>query len=172
MYCVVTGWCNDWNYTLKKWNEMFSNENAEEFEEFSVAFDYFQQMESNQVGDAGVYVELYKDGEDGNESLFVCVNNIIGEPKETCCMNFHAMVGKAIEYGLDIHVRGNMLEFVKYCIDEDNLAVALHVLNGVNANYADYYSYDYSMGTLESIEPIKRTQDIIDIYGYDFLKEV
>lgn len=78
---------------------------------------------------------------------------------------------KAMKYGLDVHSRENMLNSAKYNIDEDNLNLAIHILNGVNETYAEYYAYDYSMGTLESITPIEDLEDIINLYGNDWLKD-
>ena len=47
-------------------------------------------------------------------------------------------------------------------IENDNLFLAIHILQGINDEQADYYDYDYCMGTLETPTPIKTKDDLID----------
>ena len=47
-------------------------------------------------------------------------------------------------------------------INNDNLFLAIHILQGINENQADYYSYDYCMGTLETPTAIETKEDLKD----------
>jgi len=45
-------------------------------------------------------------------------------------------------------------------INNDNLFLAIHILQGINEKQADYYSYDYCMGTLETPTAIETKEDL------------
>ena len=47
-------------------------------------------------------------------------------------------------------------------INNDNLFLAIHILQGINDEQADYYDYDYCMGTLEIPTPIKTKDDLVN----------
>jgi hypothetical protein len=49
-----------------------------------------------------------------------------------------------------IHTKEDILDMVKSCINKDSLLLAAHLLNTIIEDDAEYYSYDYSMGTLET----------------------
>lgn len=59
--------------------------------------------------------------------------------------------------------RDIILDFAINQIQNDRLFLARHVLDAVDKEYADFYSYDMSMGTLET--PIAITS-IEDLYDY------
>ncbi len=59
--------------------------------------------------------------------------------------------------------RDIILDFAINQIKNDRLFLARHVLDAVDNEYADFYSYDMSMGTLET--PIAITS-IDDLYDY------
>ena len=59
--------------------------------------------------------------------------------------------------------RDIILDFTINQIQNDRLFLARHVLDAVDNEYADFYSYDMSMGTLET--PIAITS-IDDLYDY------
>ena len=63
----------------------------------------------------------------------------------------------------------NLLEFAKTKIDDDNVFMALHVLNAVynNKQDTDIYMYDYSMGTLETPTPIVDKEDLEPYIDFD-----
>ena len=63
----------------------------------------------------------------------------------------------------DIVSRDIILDFAINQIMNDRLFLARHVLDAVDNEYADFYSYDMSMGTLET--PIAITS-IDDLYDY------
>lgn len=60
----------------------------------------------------------------------------------------------------DIHSYEDMKDFAKYQIDNDNLYFALHILNGINDNSAEWYLYDYTMGTMDCVYGITCKDDI------------
>lgn len=47
-------------------------------------------------------------------------------------------------------------------INNDNLFLAIHILQGINEKQAYYYSYDYCMGTLETPTAIETKEDLKD----------
>ena len=53
-------------------------------------------------------------------------------------------------------------DYAKYQIDNDNYFLALHVLQALNDDTtgAEYFDYDYSMGTLETPTPINSKEDV------------
>jgi hypothetical protein len=59
--------------------------------------------------------------------------------------------------------RDIILDFAINQIQNDRLFLARHILDAVDKNYADFYSYDMSMGTLETPTAI---EDIEDLYDY------
>ena len=70
----------------------------------------------------------------------------------------------------DIISRDSLKDFVIYQIEEDRLFLARHILDAIDNTYADdkgeyaeWYSYDTTMGTLEAPTAI---YDINDLYDY------
>lgn len=55
-----------------------------------------------------------------------------------------------LENADDVHTYEDMIDFAKSKIDDGNLFVAIHILQAINEETAEYYRYDYCMGTLES----------------------
>ena len=51
-------------------------------------------------------------------------------------------------------------EFAIDNIKNDNLFIAIHILQALQENETEYYSYDYSMGTLETPTPIEDLEDL------------
>lgn len=47
-------------------------------------------------------------------------------------------------------------------IQNDRLFLARHILDAVDKEYADFYSYDMSMGTLETPTAITSIEDLYD----------
>lgn len=52
--------------------------------------------------------------------------------------------------------------FIKQKIDEDMLFLALHLLEAIKEHPAEYYDYDYSMGTLDTPCPLTTLEDLED----------
>ena len=55
-------------------------------------------------------------------------------------------------------------DFIKLQIDEDNIFLAYHIIKAIWEDEtpfsSDYYSYDYSMGTLDKPVPIFQLEDL------------
>lgn len=58
--------------------------------------------------------------------------------------------------------RDVILDYVIYQIQNDRLYLAHHVLDAVDTDYADWYNYDASMGTLETPTPVDNVNDLYD----------
>ncbi len=52
--------------------------------------------------------------------------------------------------------------FAKENIDKDNLFLSVHILKAIEDNPADYYDYDYCMGTLDTPSPLLNVSDLED----------
>ena len=48
----------------------------------------------------------------------------------------------------DIKTYKQLKEFAVSKIEEDNLLVAIHILDAINSDSEEWYIYDYCMGTL------------------------
>ncbi len=53
-------------------------------------------------------------------------------------------------------------EFAIKQINEDMLFLAIHILEALHNSPADYYDYDYCMGTLDTPTPLTRSFDLED----------
>ena len=58
--------------------------------------------------------------------------------------------------------RDIIIDFAINQIKNDRLFLARHVLDAVDNEYADFYSYDMSMGTLETPMAITSIDDLYD----------
>lgn len=67
-----------------------------------------------------------------------------------------------------ITTREELIDYVKYCIDEDFLPTAIHVLEELNNSSADYFDTDYSTGC-SVIIPIDSKEEIIRLYGNRYM---
>lgn len=60
-------------------------------------------------------------------------------------------------------------------IKDDNIFIALHILNTLNDDQEDYYNYDASMGTLDTVAPITTKEEFINYledYNDEDIKKV
>ncbi len=74
---------------------------------------------------------------------------------------FNTAIEELMQTHNDITTYDTLKEFIKSKIEDDNLIVATHLTNELNScAYAEYYSYDYSMGTLETPTPLKDISDL------------
>lgn len=62
----------------------------------------------------------------------------------------------------EIVSRDIILDFAINQIQNDRLFLARHILDAVDKEYADFYSYDMSMGTLEMPTAITSIEDLYD----------
>lgn len=85
-------------------------------------------------------------------------------------MSFEELMDWAYENLDDITTEETLISFAKSKLDDDNLGVALHVLNAIYESDCpedSYYRYDYSMGTLETPCLITEKEDIEDLIFFD-----
>ena len=75
---------------------------------------------------------------------------------------FEEVVEKLNDECDDNHDREAMLDYSIHCIREQNLFLALHVIEALNTHDADWFRYDFSMGTLETPSPIVCKEDLED----------
>lgn len=90
--------------------------------------------------------------------------------KEFEAMNLEELVEWAYENLNDITTEDVLLDFAKSKIDDDNIYLAIHVLQAVwNSGEAfnGYYRYDYNMGTLETPTPITCKEDLEDLIDFE-----
>lgn len=70
--------------------------------------------------------------------------------KELHSMNFNDAAAKLEAEHDDVTSYEMLKEFAKNQIDNEHLFLAIHILEAINNDPADYYDYDYCMGTLET----------------------
>lgn len=78
-------------------------------------------------------------------------------------MTLDELIEWAFENFNDITTEDVLLDFAKSKIDDENIYLAIHVLQAVwNSGEAfnGYYRYDYTMGTLETPTPITCKEDL------------
>lgn len=63
----------------------------------------------------------------------------------------------------DIHTYEDMIDFTKHLLDEGNIYFAIHILKTMEDNYAEWYLYDFTMGTMETPKAITCKEDLEDI---------
>ena len=86
--------------------------------------------------------------------------------KELYTMDFNEACEKLSEQTDLITTYESLKDYAIHMIQEDHLYLALHILEAIHSSPADYYDYDYSMGTLEDPTPLTLTFDLVD-YCYD-----
>lgn len=80
-------------------------------------------------------------------------------------MSFEELMEWAYENLDDVTTEETLIEFAKNKLD-DNLGLALHILNAIYECIRPahgYYRYDYTMGTLETPTPITCSDDIDEL---------
>lgn len=85
-------------------------------------------------------------------------------------MSFEELLEWAYENVDDVHTEDYLIERAKHEIDEENLQVAIHILNAIyNSDCPDYsyYLYDRCMGTLETPTPITCKEDLEDYIDFE-----
>ena len=60
----------------------------------------------------------------------------------------------------DITTYETLKEFAKEKIEEDNLFIAIHILEALQNDVAEWYEYDYCMGTLQTPSGITEKEHI------------
>ena len=85
-------------------------------------------------------------------------------------MSFEELLEWAYENVADVHSENGLIAMAKHEIDEENLQMAVHILNAVYESDClddSYYLYDRSMGTLETPTPITCKEDLEDYIDFD-----
>ena len=82
--------------------------------------------------------------------------------KELYTMDFNDACEKLSEQTDIITTYESLKDFAIHMIQEDHLYLALHILEAIHSSPADYYDYDYSMGTLETPTALTLTFDLVD----------
>ena len=77
-------------------------------------------------------------------------------------LTFAEAVERLAEEKDQITTLEQLKDFAIHHIKNDNFYLAIHVLDAIQSNYADYYDYDYSMGTLDKPTALKTLQDLQD----------
>ena len=85
-------------------------------------------------------------------------------------MTLDELIDWAWENVHDLTTEDTLLDFAKQKLDDNNLCMALHILNAIYdsaESYNGYYLYDYGMGTLETPTPITCKEDIEHLIDFD-----
>ena len=70
--------------------------------------------------------------------------------------------------GNEICARESVLDYAIELIKDDNVWFARHILDGIDKEvYADFYLYDVTMGTLDSIVAIESTEDVEHLFDFE-----
>ena len=89
-------------------------------------------------------------------------------------MSFEELLELAYDNLDNLWAEEILLEEAKHEIDEDNLQMALHILNAIyesDCPDGSYYIYDRSMGTLETPTPITCKEDLEDYIDFELSEE-
>jgi len=76
-----------------------------------------------------------------------------------CEFDFQQKIKLLLDNG-SITSRESLIDFAKEKIDNDDLFLAIHILQAIQENDTEYYIYDYCMGTLETPSSIESENDI------------
>lgn len=79
--------------------------------------------------------------------------------KELYKMNFEQAI-EILQIDNNIVSFELLKDFAIEQIKDDNFFVAIHILSAMNDNESNYYSYDFSMGTLETPTPLETLEDL------------
>ena len=80
--------------------------------------------------------------------------------------SFEELIELAKEYS-DVTDYETLKEFAKDKIDDDHFFLAEHVIKALKEEQADYYIYDYSMGTLETPTAVTCKEDIEHLFDIE-----
>lgn len=75
------------------------------------------------------------------------------------------------EYGVnELTSEDSLIRFAKEKIDEDDLGLAIHILEAIYNSeeaYNGYYLYDYSLGTMSTPTPITCKEDLESYISFE-----
>lgn len=82
--------------------------------------------------------------------------------KELHDMNFNDAAAKLCDEHDFVTTYEILKEFAVSHINGDNLFLAIHILQALEDNPADFYAYDFCMGTLQTPTPLLTASDLED----------
>lgn len=84
-------------------------------------------------------------------------------------MNFNELMNWADKNLCEISDEETLKEYAIILLKDDNLGLALHILNAIYENQYDteWYKYDDFMGTLNTLIPITEKEDIEDLIDFE-----
>lgn len=74
---------------------------------------------------------------------------------------FDELIQQLNEERNDINDRETLKNIAKHFIDEDDMYLTKHIVDGLD-NYAEWYWYDVSMGTLDEIVALRSKGDLVN----------
>lgn len=77
--------------------------------------------------------------------------------------SFDEVIGQLNEEWDDIHTYEDMIGYAGYLLNIDNLYLAIHMLEVLRDEPADWYLYDYAMGTMETPKAITCKEVLADV---------
>lgn len=80
--------------------------------------------------------------------------------------SFEKLIELARDYS-DVTDYETLKEFAKDKIDDDHFFLVEHVIKALKEEQADYYIYDYSMGTLETPTAVNNKEDIEHLFDIE-----
>lgn len=75
-------------------------------------------------------------------------------------MEFEEVMEVLYEERADITTYEELKEFATYNVENDNLFVAIHILEALQNDSEEWYLYDYCMGTLETPSSVTCKEDV------------
>lgn len=84
-------------------------------------------------------------------------------------MTFDELFDWANENLDDLTTEDVLKDFAVTKIHDDNIMLALHVLQAIQDNHygTEFYIYDYNMGTLQTPTPVTCKEDLEDYIDFD-----
>ena len=82
--------------------------------------------------------------------------------KELHSKNFNDAVEELAQIDDSITTYETLISFAKENIDNGNLFLSIHILKTLWEKPAEFYDYDYNMGTLETPTPLLLISDLED----------
>ena len=82
--------------------------------------------------------------------------------KELHNMNFNDAASILTQEHYQVTTYDSLKSFALELIEDDMLFLAIHILKAIHEDPADFYDYDYCMGTLDTPKALLLTRDLED----------
>ena len=76
--------------------------------------------------------------------------------------SFNDVIEQLDEEWDDIHTYESMIDFAAHLLYENSLNLIIHMLEAMQNNPAEWYLYDFTMGTMETPKAIMCKEDLED----------